>query len=161
MLALGISWGNVLEFCMMLNERHGDRRSQALHVVQGRCEVHVPYETYVSLQDVRRDVRRAQSEQAVNPCETLNFRSLSSSALVCTFSQSLKSFMFCGAQSGTCSCYTLCTWCLVPTGTHFSALSTSLCKSSPPSVEATAPPHLVSSANLLRTSSSPACKSSA
>ena len=45
------------------------------------------------------DVRRAQSEQAVNPCETLNFRSLSSSALLCTFSQSLKSFMFCGAQN--------------------------------------------------------------
>ena len=101
MLALGISWGNVLEFCMMLNERHGDRRSQALHVVQGRCEVHVPYETYVSLQDVRRDVRRAQSEQAVNPCETLNFRSLSSNALQCTLSHSFMSFMLCGAQKCT------------------------------------------------------------
>ena len=42
-----------------------------------------------------------------------------------------------------------------PTCTHFSDLSTSLCKSSPPSVGATAPPNLVSSANLLRTSSSP------
>ena len=42
---------------------------------------------------------------------------------------------------------------------QFSNLSTSLCKPSPPSVEATAPPNLVSSANLLRTSSGPTCKS--
>ena len=34
--------------------------------------------------------------------------------------------------------------------TQFSHLSTSLCKSSPPSMEATAPPNLVSSVNLLK-----------
>ena len=43
--------------------------------------------------------------------------------------------------------------------TQFSNLFTFLCKPSPPSVEATAPPNLVSTANLLKTSSRPACKS--
>ena len=42
---------------------------------------------------------------------------------------------------------------------HFSNLSSSLCKSSPPSVETTIPYNLVSSANLLKTSSSTTCKS--
>ena len=42
---------------------------------------------------------------------------------------------------------------------QFSNLSTSLCKPSPLSLEVTAPPNLVSSANLLRTSSGPTCKS--
>ena len=47
------------------------------------------------------DVRRAQSEHVVNPNETLNFRSLSSSALLWTVSNSAMSFMFCGAQKCT------------------------------------------------------------
>ena len=47
------------------------------------------------------DVRRGQSPQAVNPKETLNFRSLSSSALLWTVSNSFMSFMFCGAQQCT------------------------------------------------------------
>ena len=47
------------------------------------------------------DVRRAQSEQVVNPNETLNFRSPSSSALLWTLSNSAMSFMFCGAQKCT------------------------------------------------------------
>ena len=42
---------------------------------------------------------------------------------------------------------------------RFSILSRSLCKSSPPSVETTTPSNLISSANLLRTSSGPTCKS--
>ena len=46
-------------------------------------------------------VRRGQSQQAVNPNETLNFRSLSSSALLWTVSNSFTSFMFCGAQQCT------------------------------------------------------------
>ena len=45
------------------------------------------------------DVRRGQSQQAVNPNETLNFRSLSCSALLWTVSNSFTSFMFCGAQN--------------------------------------------------------------
>ena len=40
------------------------------------------------------DVRKAQSVQAINPTETLNFRSLSSSALLCTLSHSLMYFRF-------------------------------------------------------------------
>ena len=47
------------------------------------------------------DVRRAQSEQAVSENKTLNFRSLSSSALLWTLSNSAMSFMFCGAQQCT------------------------------------------------------------
>ena len=47
------------------------------------------------------DVRRGQSQQAVNPKETLNFRSLSCSALLWTVSNSFMSFMFCGAQQCT------------------------------------------------------------
>ena len=47
------------------------------------------------------DVRRAQPELAVNCSETLNFRSLSSSALLWTVSNSFTSFMFCGAQQCT------------------------------------------------------------
>ena len=47
------------------------------------------------------DVRRAQSEKAVNPNETLNIRSLSCSALLWTVSNSFMSFMFCGAQQCT------------------------------------------------------------
>ena len=47
------------------------------------------------------DVRRAQSDQAVNPKETLKFRSLSCSALLWTVSNSFMSFMFCGAQKCT------------------------------------------------------------
>ena len=42
---------------------------------------------------------------------------------------------------------------------HFSLFSTALCKASPPSVEATEPPSSISSANLLKTTFSPACKS--
>ena len=42
---------------------------------------------------------------------------------------------------------------------QFSNLSTPLCRASPPRVEATAPPSLVSSANLPKRSSRPACKS--
>ena len=42
---------------------------------------------------------------------------------------------------------------------QFSNLSTCLCKAFPTSVVATAPPNLVSSANLLKTSSRAACKS--
>ena len=39
--------------------------------------------------------------------------------------------------------------------TQFSSLSSPLCKSSPPSMEETVPPNLMSLANVLRTSSSP------
>ena len=42
---------------------------------------------------------------------------------------------------------------------QFSLFSTALCKASPPSVEAIAPPSSISSANLLKTPFSPACKS--
>ena len=45
-------WNSELEACMMFNERHGDRRSQAVHGVQGQCEDHLPYVPCVSLQDV-------------------------------------------------------------------------------------------------------------
>ena len=46
------SWGSGMEVCMLLNERHRDRRSQALHGVQGYCQVHVPCVPCVSSQDV-------------------------------------------------------------------------------------------------------------
>lgn len=55
---------------------------------------------------------------------------------------------FPGAESGPCSCYTSCSWCLPST--------TSLCKTSPTPVVTTAPPSSTSSSNLLKTPSSPA-----
>ena len=84
---------------MMLNERHGDRDPRL-------CigyNVNVKFMSHVCPVSHRRmwDVRRALSKQAVNHSEILNFRSPSSSALLCTPSHRLMSFMFCIAQKCT------------------------------------------------------------
>ena len=79
-----------------------DKGTAALRLCMGYMDAVRPKSHVGSVSHPRVwDVRSAQPELAVNCSETLNFRSLSCSALLWTVPNSFMSFMFCGAQQCT------------------------------------------------------------